>query len=129
MIAQGSHLVNSVHFSNLTKSIKAARSCEELQALADEMSESLSALKSGISAELASLQPMLALLQAPGANLAELVNWISNFIKAYLTQMAQPALVYATQLAELELQIATLASAISDAASRFTSCSVSMSGI
>src|SRR5471032_1008985 len=129
MNPQGSQLVNAAYFHNLTNSIQAAQSCTQLQDLVTEAFASLGALKAGINAELASLQPLLALLAIPSANPAAIVTWISNFISAYLTPMVKPTITYAAQLAELTALIASLASAISDAEKRFSSCSISIPAV
>ena len=129
MNPQGSQLLNTSYFSNLTSSINSAQSCAHLQDLVAEAADSLSAMKSGITAELAALQPLLALLTPPSVNPAAIVTWIENLISGYLTPMARPTITYAAQLAEMEQQIASLTAAISSMSGQFPSCSVSMPGL
>jgi hypothetical protein len=129
MIPQGSQLVNLTHFANLTNSINAANSCEELQVLVTEAFASLSSIEAGMKAELAALTPILALLSPPSANLGAIVTWISSFVSEFMTPMVKPTITYAAQLAQLAAQIAALTSAIESMSVKFPSCSIAIPSI
>lgn len=126
MVPQGSSIMNTQQLTNLTTSINGAGSCEELQSLVSEAFDSINAVKDAIAMELAMVQPLLALLSAPGANLGQIVNWITGLITNVLTPMYKPAITYAAQLAALTAQISALQSAIASAQAKFPSCSISI---
>lgn len=126
MNQQGTQIVNADYFNNLTKSVNATQSCDELQQLVAEAMASINAMKASIAAELAALQPLLALLKIPGANLGEIVGWIKNLVLGHLTPMLKPTISLAAQLAALEQQMSALLAAISAAQLRFPHCSVAI---
>jgi len=128
MIPQGSVPFNTTYFSNLTNSINSAQSCAELQSLVTDAFASVSAVKSAITSELASVEPLLALLTPP-TDISSVITFIQTFITSYITPLVKPAVTYATQLTELAAQIAALTAAITSAEARFTSCSISIPSI
>ena len=124
MEAQGSQIVNLSYFTNLTASINGASSCAELQALVTQAFSSLAAQEAAIKAELAALQPILALLSPP--TLGSIITWVTSFISLVLTPMIKPTITYAAQLTALAAQISALIAAISAAQAKFPSCSISI---
>jgi hypothetical protein len=126
MNAQGTLSLNTAYFSNLTNAIGAAGSRAELQALVTEAFGSLAAVQGAITSELASVEPLLALLTPPGANPTAIVTWLTAFITAYLTPLVKPAVIYALQLTELATQVAALTAVITSAEAQFASCSISV---
>lgn len=124
MQPQGSSVIDTAYFTNLTGQIHATNSCSELQALVAQAFASIQAGQSAIQAELASLAPILALLEPPSANPGAIVSWITNLISGVLTPMTKPSITYAAQLAAQAGQIASVLSAIEAAASRIGSCTV-----
>jgi hypothetical protein len=92
MNPQGSVLVNPAYFTNLTASVNAAGSCEELQTLVTEAMGSINAMKAGIESELAKLSPILSLLTAPGADLGAIVTFLTNLISMVLTPLTLPTI-------------------------------------
>lgn len=117
---------NPEPFERLADQINAVRTCEELQALADQALQSANTLLAGIGAQLAALKPIMALLTAPGANPAQIVTWITDFISAFLQPYVQPMMVLPAQIAGVSAAIANLQSAITAAASRIGSCSIEL---
>ncbi|MRW88875.1 hypothetical protein GJ699_02635 [Duganella sp. FT80W] len=124
MVPQGSALLNLDHFTNLTKSINAVASCDELRVLAADALASIAAVEAGIQAELAAIAPILALLQPPGANLGAIVTWLTNYISHVLTPLVKPNITFAAQLTQIAAQIAELTAAIQSASVRFPNCSI-----
>src|SRR5213592_591237 len=122
MNPQGSLPFNAETFAKLAEQIEAASTCSELQALTSEAMGSANALLSGIGAQMAALQPIMALLTAPCANPAQIVTWITDFITAFLQPYVKPMLVLPIQIAQITAAIAQLQSAIDSAASRIGSC-------
>jgi len=129
MIPQGSVTLNTTYFSNLTNSINGAQSCAELQALVTEAFASVGSVKSAITSELATVEPMLALLTINPADLPSVITFIQTLVTAYLTPILKPAVTYAAQLTALAAQITALMAAITSAEARFTSCSISIPSI
>lgn len=126
MLPQGTLPVNLDYFTSLQKRIDGVASCEELQALTAEAFESINASLAGVTAQLALLEPILALLEAPGANLSSLVTWITTFITSFITPYVRPYTIYAAQLAEISTQLAAVADAITSKSIDFPSCSVTI---
>ena len=124
MIPQGSTLINTDHFVNLTASVNACESCAQLQSLTNDAFASMNAIKAGIQTELAALAPILALLSPPSASPGAIVSWITGFISGTLTPMVKPTITYAAQLSATLTQIANVTAAIEAAAARLTSCSI-----
>lgn len=125
MNPQGSQIVNVEYFTSLTQQVNSASSCAELQALVTKAINSINATTAAITAQLALLAPMVALLSPP-ANPTAAVTWISNFITSYLTPQLASYTAYAAQQTALTAQIATLTAAINSKASEFTGCTISI---
>jgi hypothetical protein len=125
MNPQGSSLINADHFKNLAKSLKGAESCEELQVLVDEAMSSISAVEDAIASELAKANALLALLVVPGANLGQIVTWITNVVNNFLTPLVKPTITFPAQLAEITLAIQELKDAIDSLKLQFPNCSIS----
>jgi hypothetical protein len=126
MNPQGTGPINLAQFTHMTAAINGARSCAELEALVIQAFGSLGAVKSAITSELAAVEPILALLTPPGANLSEIVTYIEKLITAFITPLAKPAVTYASQITALTVQIAALTAAISSAQAKFHSCSITV---
>lgn len=124
MIPQGTLPVNLDYFTGLHSRIEGCTSCAELNGVTAEAYASISGTVAAINAQIAALQPILALLTAPGANLTQIVTWIQNYITAVLTPLYKPYLVYPTQLAQISTQMAALPALISAKMAQFPSCSV-----
>lgn len=125
-IPQGSTVFNTTYFTSLTNRINSASSCSELQAIVTNEFASIQGVKTAINLQVAALQPILALLSPPGANLSALATWIQNFITGFLTPYVKPYTDMATQLTQLATQITALTTAIQSAQARFTGCSVTI---
>lgn len=117
---------NPEPFERLVAQLNAVTTCDELQALADQALQSANTLLAGVGAQLAALKPLMALLSAPGANPAQIVTWITDFISAFLQPYLQPMLVLPAQIAGITSAIANLQSAITAAADRIGSCSIEL---
>lgn len=126
MNSQGSLPFNAQTFERLVDQINAVQSCDELQALTTEAMQSANALLAGIGAQMAALQPIMALLTPPSANPAQIVTWITDFVSAFLQPYVKPMLVLPVQIAQITDAIAKLQSAIDAASARIGSCSIEL---
>jgi hypothetical protein len=122
MQPQGTGVVNANYITNLTAEINAIQgfgACAEIQTIVNAAAASIQAELAGIRKEIAALLPILTI---PAANPGAIVAWITAFVapqlKAYNT--------YATQLTTLLAEVGALESAIANAASRLTSCSITI---
>jgi hypothetical protein len=129
MNPQGSTALNSEFFTDLIAQINAIDLCADLQVVVNEAFASLSAVKAAIEAEIASLDPILALLTAPGANLGAIVTWIEGLITHVLTPYTIPIATYTAQLAQLASQIAAVIAAVEAAAARIVNCTITIPSI
>lgn len=125
MIPQGQAIVNTAHLSSLIESIDSIDTCEALQEVVSDAFASIQAQQTAILAQLQTIQPLLALLQAP-TSLTALINWVKTFITSFLTPYLKPYITYAAQVAELTQQVVQLSAAIQSAASRIQSCSINI---
>ncbi len=116
--------INLDYFEGLQQSIEGCASCEQLQQVVAETFESVGNTLTSMTAELERLQPLLALLEAPGANLSELATWITDFITGYLTPQFEPAIKLPIQIAAITAQMAQLPAIIEAKRAQFPSCSV-----
>jgi hypothetical protein len=116
---------NADFFTNLTQQIENTDSCAELQTLVDRAFGQLSGVNSFIATQQALLAPLAGLLTAP-TDLASCISWITGTITVF-TNMYAPYAKYATQLTELTAAVASLTTAINNAASRIGGgCSISI---
>lgn len=126
MLPQGTSLINTDSFVNTIDSINACKECAQLQALVNDAFASINAIKANIQAELAKLVPVLSLTTPPGASLTGIVTWITGFIDNTLKPMVKPAITFAAQLTATLDEIAKVEAAISAAAARLTSCTITI---
>lgn len=124
MSAQGSNIIDIDYIKNLTKAAENIETCDELRALSAEALASISDAQAAIALELAKVQPMLALLVAPGANLAKLATFAQDLITNLITPLVKPSVTYAAQLTAMLAQVAELTAAIQAAADRIGECSI-----
>jgi hypothetical protein len=110
-------LLNADFFSGYNTQISSVTNQAELQALADRIMADLSLVESTLTSQMSFLTPLLALLTPPGANLAQIVTWITGLI-TFLQEMYKPYANAVAQIAALPAEIATLTAAIEAAASR-----------
>lgn len=116
--------INLDYFEGLKKSIEGCASCEQLQEVTAETFASVTATMESMTAQLEQLQPLLALLEPPGANLSQLATWITDFITGYLTPQLKPVIALPVQFAAITAQMAELPEIIAAKAAQFESCSV-----
>lgn len=123
MNPQGTAPINTSYYTAMTTRVNAAKSCGELQALAKQLMDSLNAESGALTAQLAFLQPLEALLSAP-TDLPKLLTWVSTFINTVLRPMYAPYLTLVAQLPLREAAVAELLAAIAAKAASFDSCTV-----
>lgn len=108
-------LLNDDYFNNLILQINSAVTPDELQSIVNQAFADIQTLESTITSQLAYLEPISALLTAPGANLTAIVTWITTFITTVLTPIYKPYITMTAQLISLATQIAKLTAAIESA--------------
>lgn len=123
MIPQGTSPVNPQYYTAMTDRVNNAKSCSELQTLATQLINSLNAEGAAISAQLALLVPISALLNPPDTPSAA-ITWIENFITGVLQPMYKPWETYVAQIAARTVAIEALMASIAAKAASFTSCEV-----
>lgn len=116
MQPQGTALVNSDYFTQLTADVNAIDACADLQVLVTNAMATLQAEISGIEGQIAALLPLIT----PPTSLSGVIGWIGRFTAPMLISYQN----YAAQLTQTLAEIATLATAIEHAASRLTNCSI-----
>lgn len=124
MIPQGSVPFNPEIFAQLRAQIEAVDTCSGLQELAAQGIGSAQAQLGAVTQQLEAVAPILALLSAPGANPAQIVTWITDFITAFLDPYVKPYTTLPIQIAALTAEIAQLTTAVQDASSRIGNCTV-----
>ncbi len=108
-------VLNLELFTNLKSQIEAAgkaESQEQIQAIVDEVYAQINTMEGAISSQLATLNPILALITAP-VNPAEVITWIGNFITDFLGPYILPIAKYEAQLVEIAVEVAAIADTIS----------------
>lgn len=120
-------MVDSSFFSALRARIDAVETCPDLQDAA-ATAASLAGVQQDIAARLAELQPVLALLTAPDANLLKIVTWIKDYIDAVLKPYVRPIEIYAAQLVTIAAEAAALSAAIGAKAAEIGDCEISLQG-
>lgn len=119
--------LNAAYFAALTAQVNAINKCSELQSVVDEAFDALKDVNSGLTAQIARIAPILALLEAPDADLTKIVTWITNFITNYLAPGLAPYAVMIEQQAEMIAAVASLTTAIENAATRIGgSCEITI---
>lgn len=121
MPAQGSIPFNPEIFAQLRKQIDTVSTGDQLQRITTQAMGSVNGVTAGITSQIAALQPILALLQPPTANPAQIVTWITDFIKAFLEPYTKPAVTLPIQIAQLTTEVALLTASIQAAAARLGS--------
>lgn len=125
MQPQGLSAFNKAYFDALTIRINAITDCSELQAAVNDAFGAIQAQSDAITAQMATIAPMLALLKPP-TSLAAIISWLSTFITSFLTPYLKPYITYAVQVAELAAAIAALTEAVRHASLHITTCTISV---
>jgi hypothetical protein len=125
MDPQGSSPINDAYFAAQEAQIAEIKVCSELQTQVNMIFASLQANLTAINAQLALLQPILALLEAP-ENPGAVITWISNFITNFLTPYVVPYTTLTTQLTELSTKIEELITSIENAAAEIEGCTITI---
>jgi hypothetical protein len=122
MIPQGTSLIDTSYFTNLTAQVNAIQggnSCSDLQDMVTKAAASIEAELAAIRAQIAALLPVTT---GPSASLGSIVAWINSFIAPLQVAYAN---FIATEAAILSA-VSSLESAIVAAAGRMTSCSITI---
>lgn len=121
MQQQGNSPVNQQYFTSLTAQINNlndASACAEIQKIVNQAAASIQAELASVKAQIDALLPFTKI----PTDLGSVISWITNLatpsIKAYAT--------YTAQLSSILSSASALESAIANAASRLTSCSINI---
>lgn len=118
-------IINNAFFDSAINRINAIGSCGDLQIAVPDIMGPINEQKQAVLDQIASLAPMLALLNPPTSPTA-VVTWAQNFITQFLTPALKPSITYNLELALLIGKISELTDAISAAADRFPNCTVTI---
>lgn len=118
MNIQGSLPFNAQVFARLREQVDALEHCDQLAQLSGEIQAAADGVIAGINEQLAVIEPIMALLAAPGANPAQIVTWITDFISAFLKPVIKPYATLPLQLAQVAAELAQLTSALQSASGR-----------
>lgn len=110
------------YINSLTAEIKAVDTCEELDALAKKAAKAISARMSGANSELATLKPILDLLENPAADLVKIAQWIGDFINTVLKPYYAPVVALAKEVEQDTAAVAQLTAAVAEKAAEIGSC-------
>lgn len=111
-------ILNLDWFLNIQAQVGACKTLEELQALVDDVFAEISLLESNIQSQIDALTKINILLTIPGANLTDIITWITGVINDVLTPLAKPLITLLAQIAEITAQVAALTASIESAASK-----------
>lgn len=118
MQPQGTALVNTAYFNSLTAQINAIDTCAALQAVVNTVMATLQAEIAAIEEQIASLLPLITL----PTDLGSVIAWITKLAGPYIAAYEN----YIAQLAATVAAITALATAIENAASRLTHCTITI---
>jgi hypothetical protein len=121
MQPQGTALVNTAYFTQLTADINAVNGCADLQLLVNLAMATLQAEITAIEAQIASLLPLITM----PTDLGSVISWITNFA----TPLIKPYANYIAQLEQTLAAITALVAAIEKAAARLVNCHITVPGI
>lgn len=105
------------------KQIDAANSCEELQRIAQSVTDALNAQAKVVSDQLDKLKPIKDLLEPPTTP-DDVVNWVKGLIDSVLKPLYAPVEPLLQQQVQLPIDIADITAAIAKKAGEFPNCSV-----
>ena len=118
MLPQGTSLINTKYFDDLTDQINRIDGCAELQALVSTITADMQAQINSLGQQITILAPLIIV---PGS-LGGVITWISNFVNSIMpTYLAAIATITQTIAA-----VEKLTAALENAASRITHCSITV---
>jgi hypothetical protein len=117
---------DAAYFNKLAERIDHINGCGELQECVDEAFAAIQHQFDDITANLAVLQPLLALLTLSITDLPGVINAVKSIITNLVTPYVKPYLLYVAQIVELTTAVTNLTTAIENAAGRITSCSITI---
>jgi uncharacterized protein YgbK (DUF1537 family) len=123
---QGTMSFNAPSISNLASTMSACPTCDALQAQVNSTMASLQGISTGLTAQLAQANAMLALLSPPAANPSAIVGWINKMITAQVKPYTDSIPTLTVQIAQFSAEVANLTAAINSAAGAIPGCSVTV---
>jgi phage-related minor tail protein len=122
MQPQGQSLIDTSYFTSLTAQINGIQGTGACAVLQEVVNDAAASINAGLAAIRAQITALLPATQLPTASLGSIVTWIENFaeplIKAYNNLIATEAAILSA--------VASLVAAITAAAARLVSCSITI---
>ena len=115
--------MNQDYKNGLKKKIQACQSCDELKDSVSEILQTLQAQISDVTAQIAKLQPYLALLEVPTSP-DEVVGWAKGLIDTLIKPLTAPIIGYQLQLVEYTALVAEITQEINNKVDAFTDCEI-----
>jgi hypothetical protein len=112
-------------FEDVRRRVDAVATCQDLSDIARD-AIAAAGIQEKINEEMAKLQPILALLQVPGANLIALATWIKDFISGVLGPYVRPIETYVGELAILAAEVTATLAAIERKAADLGNCHIDL---
>lgn len=126
MTAQRSQVFDTQTIDNLVKRIDGIDICKDLQDAVDSVFADLNDQIKAVEEQMAFIKPIVELLENPAAEIPKIIEWIGKFIETVLKPMYQPYLTMAKQVDAYAEAIARLTAAVTNAAARIGSCSITL---
>lgn len=129
MTAQGSQIFDTQTIDNLVKRIDGIDICRDLQDAVDSVFADLNGQIKAVEEQMAFIKPIVELLENPAAEIPKIIEWIGKFIETVLKPMYQPYLTMAEQVEAYAEAVARLTTAVTNAAARIGSCSITLPAV
>lgn len=117
-------IINTAYYDSVVQRIESCGTCDDIQKALNDATAGVTDQLANITARLAVLQPYIALATAPGANPAQIVTWITDFIAAQITPMVNASITLPLQMAQLATLPPRFIAAADAAKDRIGSCSI-----
>lgn len=106
--------------------VNSVRAPEQLAEVVSQLNDEISPISAAITAEIAKLNPYLALLSLPSPDPASIVSWLGNLLTATVAPQIAAATRLAVDAAALTVAVGSLTAAISAKASEIGSVTVEL---
>ena len=115
--------INTEYYANVLKQIDEVTSCAHLQATADIVINDIKKQIDVITAQIAQIAPIAALLEAPTSP-DDVVEWIKGLVDSVIKPLVAPIVTYQSQSAALVLTLGQIISKIAEKKNDFDNCEI-----